>query len=146
MKYKLILTNNKEYPFTQEEVARQQKTIGNYSGRKFINIKGLGIIPFHSILGWFEDGEEVSNITPQAAGVRSVKNRNCCDSPKIEMRKGKDGAGKWEYREQCVSCCARGARITAGKVENIHSLQEFMIPNSEYTDKLAKLALESQSE
>lgn len=138
MNYKLILVNNKEYKFTQAEVAHQQKLISDYAGRKFIKIKGLGILPFHSILGWFEDGEEVSNATSQATGVRSVKNRNCCDAPKIEMRKGKDGSDKWEYREQCVNCCARGAKVSAGKVENIHSLQEFIISNDEYKDNLVK--------
>ncbi len=138
MNYKLILVNGKEYTFTKSEVGRQQRTIGKYAGRKFIDIKGLGILPFSSIVGWFEGGEPDVKTTPQAAGIRSVKGRNCCDSPKIEMRKGKDGTGKWEYREQCVNCCAKGARIAASKVENASALNEFIIPNSEYIDKVSQ--------
>jgi len=136
MNYKLILVDGQKFEFTREEVDRQQKTISNYAGRTFIEIRGVGVIPYRSIIGWFEDGEEEVAVSPQAAGVRSVKNRNCCDSPKIEIRKGRNRNGNWEYREQCATCCKKGSLITVGAVKNPSSTQEFLIALEDYKETI----------
>ena len=139
MNYKLVLTNGQEFKFTNEETSRIISLDSNHLNRSFMQVKGIGFISKTSIIGWFEDGEEKVEVSTQALGVRSVKNKNCCASPKIEMRKGKDKNDKWEYREQCVVCCKKGAKVAAIKVEekgSLSSVGKFLIPMSEYKEEI----------
>ena len=137
MRYKLVLTNGQEYELDEETSRKQMLSMRGNQARTFVPIKGVGMIPLTSVFGWLEmpdtdDGDKDTrgNIT------RNVKNRNCCASPKIELRKGKNKRGETFYAEQCVSCCKRGVQQPAPK--GSATILDFILSPDEYKQKMAE--------
>lgn len=138
MRYKLVLTNGQEYELEEEVARKHMNQLRGNQARIFVPLKGVGVIPLTSVFGWLELPDEGSKEKDTRGNLtRNVKNRNCCASPKIELRRGKNKRGEYIYAEQCVSCCKRGVNQPAPKGKA--TILDFLLSQEEYKQKMSTI-------